>query len=128
MHSGSAVLIGTLGGDMSSKVPTVLGTLAPVGTPYERSHPTVWSGLLGERQSACGLVGVRCGFLGPAPISAPSMGLLVPLTVQDAHRGMLWIKLWASLHLSITVTGVCTGSLPASSLKESAALCSKRDS
>lgn len=69
MHSGSAVLIGTLGGDMSSRVPTVLGALAPGGTPYERSHLTVWSGPLGERQSAFGAVGVLCGFPGPAPIS-----------------------------------------------------------
>lgn len=76
MHSGSAVLIGTLGGGMSSRGPTILGALAPVGTPYERSHVTVWSGPTGEKQSVCGAVGVLYGFPGPALISASSVGLL----------------------------------------------------
>lgn len=73
MHFGSAVLIGTLGGDVSSRVPTILQSLAPVGTPCERSHPTDWSGPSGERQSVCVPVGVLRGF----PESAPKDGAFI---------------------------------------------------
>jgi hypothetical protein len=104
MHSGSAVLIGTLGGDVSSRVPTILRSLAALGSPCERSYPTVWSRPSGERQSVLGqwvccvgsqgqhprmgLLSVAFLYIGYLQRNAVDNTLVIPASVDHCHREM----------------------------------------